>query len=213
MLDVGCGRGEYALYVARAFRSVELVVGIDAQSRDGFGDFLGVPPHLAARVRLVRGAFSAASVAWAAPFDAILCVDVLEHVDEDRCFLADIAAVSGPSARLLLHVPASPQRHPIPAVRCELVRMLTDGSGQHVREGYAIDTLCHLLESTGWRVRRVRATFGLVAATWCNADFYLATRRDRFLRAAALPATVLLAAASARRPPKQGNGWLVLAER
>jgi SAM-dependent methyltransferase len=212
VLDAGCGRGEYAVRVARAFPGAALVVGVDQAGRDGVSGFAGVPADLASRVVLREAAFSRAVVADVAPFDAVLCIDVLEHVAEDGRFLDDLAAVVRPGGRGLLHVPATPQRHPVGWARRELARMLADGTGQHVREGYTLPGISTLLRETGWLVRRARATFGRLAAWWCDADFYLAARRAHVVRAAALPLTVAGALLGRAARPRDGNGWLLLVE-
>jgi len=212
VLDAGCGRGEYALRVVRRFPGVALMMGVDQAGRDGVRGFARVPPDLASRVVLRDGPFCRAAVEDAAPFDALLCIDVLEHVPDDGRFLDDLAAVARPGARGLVHVPATPQRHPIGWTRRELDRMLADGSGEHVREGYTLAGISALLRETGWLVRRARATFGRLAAWWCDADFYLASRRLHPARAAALPLTVAGALLGRVAQPRQGNGWLLLIE-
>jgi len=133
VLDAGCGRGEYVVRIARRFPGARLVVGVDQAGRDGVSGFAEVPADVASRVLLREGPFSRAAVEDVAPFDALLCIDVLEHVPDDGRFLGDLAAVSRPGARGLVHVPATPQRHPLGWTRRELGRMLADGSGQHVR--------------------------------------------------------------------------------
>ena len=212
VLDAGCGRGEYVVRVARRFPGAALVVGIDQAGRDGATGFAGVPADLASRVVLRDAAFSRPAVEDVAPFDALLCIDVLEHVADDGRFLDELATVVRAGGRGLLHVPATPQRHPIGWTRRELDRMLADGSGQHVREGYTLAGISALLRETGWLVRRARATFGRLAAWWCDADFYLATRRAHATRAAALPLTVAGALLGRATRPRQGNGWLLLIE-
>jgi SAM-dependent methyltransferase len=212
-LDAGCGRGEYVVRIARRFPGASLVVGVDQTGRDGVSGFAELPADVAGRVLLRQGRFSRAAVEDVAPFDALLCIDVLEHVSDDRSFLADLAAVSRRGARGLVHVPATPQRHPVGWTRRELGRMLADGSGEHVREGYTLTGIAALLEQTGWLVRQARATFGHLAAWWCDADFYLAHRRAHGVRLAALPLTVTGALAGRVARPRRGNGWLLLIER
>jgi len=213
LLDAGCGRGEYVARLARRFPGVRRVVGVDKAGRDGVEGFAPVPPDVVSRVILREGEFSPAVVADVGPFDGVLCVDVLEHVSDDGRFLAEMATVLRPSGRAIVHVPATPQRHPIGWSRRELERMLQDGSGQHVREGYTREGIARLLRDTGWTILRERATFGRIAAWWCDADFYLAARGAHTPRALALPLTVAGALAGRALGPRQGNGWLFLLER
>ena len=212
-LDVGCGGGEYVFRIARRFPRASLVVGLDQPGRDGVSAFERVPDDIASRVSLREGWLSPAAVSDVAPFDGVLCVDVLEHVADDYAFLSDLAAIVRPHGRALMHVPATPQHHPIPSVRHDLARMLVDGTGEHVREGYALREVHTLLGQTGWVVRRVRSTFGPIAALWCDADFYLAGRKAHALRAAALPLTLAGAILGAVVEPAHGNGWLLVLER
>jgi SAM-dependent methyltransferase len=212
VLDAGCGRGEYVVRIARRFPGARLVVGVDQAGRDGVSGFAEVPADVVSRVLLREGPFSRAAVEDVAPFDALLCIDVLEHVPDDGRFLGDLAAVSRPGARGLVHVPATPQRHPLGWTRRELGRMLADGSGQHVREGYTLPGIAALLAQAGWLVRQARATFGGLAAWWCDADFYLAHRRAHVARLAALPLTLGGALAARVARPRRGNGWLLLIE-
>src|SRR3972149_2771725 len=53
----------------------------------------------------VRGA-AAAPPYRSAQFDAVICVDVLEHLEDDRAGLADIYRVLKPGGRVLVTVPA-----------------------------------------------------------------------------------------------------------
>jgi len=212
VLDAGCGRGEYVMRLAREFPSARLVVGVDQAGRDGVSGFGAVPPDLASRVILRQAAFCRTAVEDLAPFDALVCVDVLEHVADDGRFLRDLAAVMRPGGRGLLHVPATPQHHPLAWTRNELARMLADGTGEHAREGYTLPGISALLRESGWLVHRARATFGRLAAWWCDADFYLARRGAHLVRAAALPLTVAGARLGRAVRPREGNGWLLLIE-
>ena len=212
LLDVGCGQSEYVFEVARRFPDALHVVGVDEQGRDHLTGFLHIPKGLASRVRLLAGRFSRELVHEYMPFDGVLCVDVLEHIPDDAGLLTEFRHVCASGSRLLLHVPATPQWHPIPSVRKELDRMLATGGGEHVREGYSLTGLTAVLDSAGWKMLKARATFGRVAAWWCDTDFFLAGKRRRILRMAALPATVIGALGACSRAPVRGNGWLILAE-
>ena len=76
-------------------------------------------------------------------FDSIICLNVLEHVDDDVGSLAAIRKLLGPSGRLVLLVPA------LPALYGTLDRAL----GHHRR--YARGELESKFERTGFRVAHV----------------------------------------------------------
>jgi 2-polyprenyl-3-methyl-5-hydroxy-6-metoxy-1,4-benzoquinol methylase len=215
LLDVGCGRGEFTISAARNCPGIRSAIGVDEMETDAAGPFFRVPAALRGKVRLIQGRFSSAVVKDLGPFDAAVCVDVLEHVSEDEAFLADIAAVVGPAGKLILHVPASPQFHPIRRVGRKYKRLLESGLGQHVREGYTAERLRELLRATGWSVERLGPTFGPVAAFWTDLDMALwdLGLGGLPIRLALMPLTILGALAAPRCHPRRGIGWLVRAVR
>ncbi len=214
-LDVGCGSGEFVLEIARRYASVKQVVGIDRMERDAVGQFRPVPSSLESRVTLVEGRFSRQLASGFGTFDAVLCVDVLEHVPMDEEFLRDIASVVVPQGRLLVHVPARNQRHLFPGVWQRYLRQVEAGEDQHVREGYTGDELRGILRSSGWHVESATPTFGWIAAAWTDLDATVAEAGlfTAPIRCAALPLTIAGAWASPFIRRTSGNGWLVRARR
>jgi SAM-dependent methyltransferase len=77
-------------------------------------------------------------------FDQVLAVDVLEHIDDDRLALAEIAAVLVPRGRLVVSVPTP--RYPL-----VFGRAFHEHLG-HVRDGYWLEDLTTKLEEAGLRV-------------------------------------------------------------
>jgi len=76
-------------------------------------------------------------------FDTIICLNVLEHVDDDGGSLRAIRGMLAPAGRLVLLVPA------LPALYGTMDRAL----GHHRR--YRRSALAELLRATGYRVRHV----------------------------------------------------------
>jgi 2-polyprenyl-3-methyl-5-hydroxy-6-metoxy-1,4-benzoquinol methylase len=214
-LDVGCGRGEYVLEMARRFSSVQLVLGMDEMGRHSVGRFLPVPYNLRTRVRLMEAGFSPELAAPHGTFDGALCIDVLEHIDRDKGFLSGLASVMSSEGRILIHVPARGQRHPLPGVWRKYLRKIEQGTDQHVREGYEREELVGLLRRAGWSVQTIQPTFGWCAAVWTDLDATLAEAGSATmpLRIALLPLTIFGGWLSRYLRPRSGNGWLVLAER
>jgi len=79
-------------------------------------------------------------------FDLIYCVDVLEHVRDDLAFLRKIRDALRPGGHVFLHVP-------VPGID-----VFEDKD--HVRPGYEQNDLAALLETAGFRVERMKYTFG-----------------------------------------------------
>ncbi len=75
--------------------------------------------------------------------DALVLVNVLEHIEDDRRFMRDARRVLDPSGRLLIFVPA------MPSIYGALDRAL-----DHYRR-YTRDGLRRLLEGSGFRIREL----------------------------------------------------------
>jgi SAM-dependent methyltransferase len=78
-----------------------------------------------------------------ASFDLIVVVDLLEHLDDDRRLLAEIARCLRAGGRVVLNVPHAMRRSLLEPVRGRIG--LTDAWHGHVHHGYRADTLRALL--------------------------------------------------------------------
>lgn len=214
LLDAGCGTGDYVREMARRFPHAALIVGIDEDLPPARDRAPAPGSDSRDRIRFLRAGFSASEVAHLGPFDAVLCVDVLEHVRDHEAFAEDLARVARPGAMLLLHAPAARQWHPLASVRRRVERDLEEESGPHVREGYSPDDLARLVRHAGWEPVQWRRTFGPIAALWWDVEFALAARRRDVVRALLLPVTLAVAVLESLPIPwKTGNGLLLLARR
>jgi SAM-dependent methyltransferase len=95
LLEIGCGAGGLLKELSRT--SVAYGMDVEAESMKYCRE-RGLE-------RLCLG--DAAALPYRSEqFDAVVCVDVLEHLDDDRAALADIYRVLKPGGRLLATVPA-----------------------------------------------------------------------------------------------------------
>lgn len=104
VVEVGAGVGTFAEYLLRIPAVTELVLVEPADNnfptlRERFA---GNP-----RVRTVHGYLEQLDAGTAA--DALVAVNVMEHVEDDRAFLEHAGGVLRPGGHLLLFVPAVPQ--------------------------------------------------------------------------------------------------------
>jgi len=214
-LDIGCGRGEYVVEIARRYPRLTRCLGMDRMGDDAVGSFLPVPAALRDRVRLIEATLSPEILEHGSLFDAVLCVDVLEHIASDTEFLAELAQVVRPGGRLLLHVPAAGQWHWLQSLNGEHLREIEDGTSEHVREGYTVQRIAAVLSQAGWLVVDVERTFHKGYTSLCDMDASLSRAGvwGRALRAMMLPATLVAAAIAAGLPAREGNGLLVQAVR
>jgi SAM-dependent methyltransferase len=85
LVDVGCGNGANLVHIQRAL-GVGRVVGLDVS-----------PEALAVASQRVEGEFHAFDVTADTlhrTFDAVLCAQVIEHVEDDEAFLAKLRAMT-----------------------------------------------------------------------------------------------------------------------
>jgi trans-aconitate methyltransferase len=208
VLDAGCGDGRLAWLIARRFPRAS-VLGIDVDD-----DSLLAAARLARRVptlELRRASVGAAALAER--FDVVVCTDVLEHLADDTGAVAWLAGQVAASGHLVLHVPATPQRHALASVARHTEQEVASGRGPHLREGYTPNGITTLLVGAGLRPVLVAFTFHAPLTRWAaDVETWTFVHRRRAVKAALLPA-LLLGAASERRPSRsrRGNGLLICA--
>jgi SAM-dependent methyltransferase len=135
-------------------------------------------------------------------FDLVTSVDVLEHVDDDRGFLASLCAATNPGGTLVLHTPATPQK-----------RYLAEFEEQHdhVRDGYGKDELAALLRASGYADVSVRHTFGTLGAiAW---EGFALARIGNPAAKLLLPLWYALSEIDMIARPRRGNGLLAVARK
>jgi len=207
ILDAGCGDGRMSLELARRYGG-SAVLGIDpdpgrvASARAAAG---GRP-----NVRFEVGAVGGPDLGER--FDRIVCIDVLEHIRDDEAGLAWIARHLAPEGRLILHVPASGQKHVSRTVARAVAAEVEAGVGPHFREGYDPERLKAAAANAGLRPERVAWTFHSPVARWAvDVEHWTFLRGAKPLKAVLLPA-LLIGAAVERQPAEDpGNGLLFVA--
>jgi SAM-dependent methyltransferase len=100
-------------------------------------------------------------------FDQVYCLEVIEHILDDRKLLRDLAAVIRPGGQLLLTTPSKDHR---PFVG---ERVSGREDGHHVRIGYTFDELDALLAEAGFRVTEHASVSGLVSQAGFNVMYRL----------------------------------------
>jgi SAM-dependent methyltransferase len=178
VLEVGCGGGRFLRALTEVRPELQLV-GCDV-SRSALGQLARAAPGIETRV-VAGEALPAAD----GEFDAVLALDVLEHLEDPDAMLAELARVLSPAGALHLHVPCegdalSPWRWlPRQAGRTGLKRRLA-GHVQRFRRA----ELLHCVERAGFRVERVRYSLHVLGALMDVVTFLglsVAARRGRTL--------------------------------
>jgi SAM-dependent methyltransferase len=157
VLEVGCGAGRFLRALARMRPGLELV-GCDL-SRGALARLSAAAPDI--EIRRVEAA--AALPAADAEFDAVLALDVLEHLESPDAMLEQIRRVLVPGGAFHLHVPCEgdplgPWRW-LPGQRGE--HALKRRFGGHVQHFRRRELLARL-ERAGFEVVRLRYSLHLL---------------------------------------------------
>jgi len=154
VIEVGCGIGNFTqLLLDREFvAAVDIEPACIARLRERF-------PGLYAEA-CAPGSVAFAQLARFAP-DSCVCLNVLEHIEDDRAALAAMASVLVPGGMIVLLVPAFPALYgPI------------DRNLQHARR-YSRGSLVTLARACGLEVRRLRyVNFAGFFGWWMNAHLF-----------------------------------------
>jgi SAM-dependent methyltransferase len=160
-LDAGTGNGAFAMYAASRGNRVTGVSNFPqslgkAERRAKTSGLTDIRFQLVDLRELDRAAAELGQV------DQIVCLEVIEHILDDRKLVRDFAALTRPGGKLLL---TTPFLHHVP-YHDENVTPEEDGG--HVREGYTHDELERLLAEAGYRVTSRAFLSGVVSQTVNN---------------------------------------------
>ena len=111
-------------------------------------------------------------------FDAVVVVDFLEHIPDDRGFAAELARILKPGGRLIVNVPRQPLWSLVWPLRHAMG--LTDQWHGHLRPGYRRDSLSALL-APWFEVTATRTyckTFSELLDTALNFGYVIKQRRQ-----------------------------------
>lgn len=141
VLDAGTGFGQYAYYIARHYPQAQ-VVGVDLKT-----DYLEQARRfiqqtsVADRVQFVSDDLT--RLQTPGPFDLILSVDVLEHIEDDLAVLCHFARVLRPGGYVVINTPSDQGGSD---VRAPGQQSFIE---EHVREGYSREQLEARLREAG----------------------------------------------------------------
>jgi len=210
VLDAGCGDARLAARVASRIPDASVLgIDIDTNAISFARSYTGAIPNLELRTVGI-GNPSVDKL-----FDMVVCTDVLEHIRKDRSavdWLAERVALRG---YLVIHVPASPQKHVFSSIDAAIAMEVGSGQGPHVREGYSADDLSTLIRNAGLKMVSTATTFHHPIVRLAeDADTLLYQHRARLIKAMLLP--LLIVASELERAPsstRRGYGLLVVARR
>lgn len=207
ILDAGSGSGVFSFALGRHFANAR-VLGADLLK-----DAIEASTYIAQRIGATNVEFCEASIENLQEknvFDLILCVDLLEHIDNDLGVLQTLYNAAAPRGILLLHVPALYRRYPVWKKR------LNFDVETHVRVGYDLEEIRDKVKQVGFSILESGFTYGFWE-TLANNLSYMITRarmQNKIFYSLAFPVLNLISWLGARARPKNlGAGIFVVAEK
>ncbi|MCW5747085.1 MAG: class I SAM-dependent methyltransferase [Alphaproteobacteria bacterium] len=149
ILDVGCGSGAPLMWLEQMPDKVGSYLGID---RDVMGQERrfenSTIPHAFRTVDL--------DASWDfGRFDLVACLEVMEHLVDDRSLFAKLCSQVAPHGRLLISTPSSPFVARMGKVIPGFDRVSPTQDGDHVRMGYTIDEFRAMADANGMEILSV----------------------------------------------------------
>jgi SAM-dependent methyltransferase len=207
ILDAGSGPGVFSFELARRFPNSR-VLGIDLLS-----DAVDACKHIAEKIKRTNVEFRQAAIEDLTnknTFDLIVCVDIMEHIEDDLSALSELYEVTAPGGVLVLHVPALYRRYPV------WKKSLNFDVETHVRTGYEPHEIKEKVKQAGFQIRESGFTYGFWE-TLANNLSYMITRarmQNKKVYALAFPFLNLISLLGYRsRPAELGAGIFVIAEK
>lgn len=197
ILDAGCGTGVLSFDLAQRFPEAK-IVSIDSDSK------------LIQRTKIVIAKRKIRNVNFdfkdilhldkTEQFNLIMCIDVLEHIENDVKAVRNLSNSMKKGGILILHVPQKFQCHPVRNM---------EWRGHHVREGYTVPEIVKLLERENLQISWICHTFGVYGAIADEIEYLLWKIKPIWLLS--LPFLLLFAWLDIFFKHSRGNGLLIKA--
>ncbi|MEM9664386.1 MAG: class I SAM-dependent methyltransferase [Bacteroidota bacterium] len=215
VLDAGTGFGQYAYYIVRTFpRAIVHAVDVKQDYLANARRFLDQTPY---GPRVTTAYDDLTDLRAEGPFDFILSVDVMEHIEADRTVFQHFARVLRPGGHVLINTPSDLGGSDVDQ---------NDGEsfiGEHVRDGYNLRELEGKLRDAGLEPVRSLYTYGPYGSLawrmlikrpiqWLDRSWLSAFLLPLYYLPV-LPIGMALHALDLRRPNAQGTGVLVVAQK
>jgi SAM-dependent methyltransferase len=209
MLDAGTGRGDIALHCARLHsdwrvHGIELIDERVERCRTAAGN-LGLHNVSFSRENLLN-------LSAIAQYDLITNTDVLEHIEDDRGAMANLARALAPGGYLLLTFPSVPQRRHLRLVRWRERRIgFKPEDIGHVRPGYSPEMINALAREVGLEPVKTVWTYGPFGNLAHDLFFVLGdSKPNPIVFAASLPFLLGLSFLENHIPTRHGSGLLAI---
>jgi len=150
LLDAGSGFGQYDRFILNYFRNVE-VTAVDVK-KDYLEDSRNYFEAKKQSGRIRFRQMDLLDPEFERDYDFVICIDVLEHIEEDRKVIGNLQSVLKKGGYFLMHSPS--------------IFAEEDAGGdesfvdEHARAGYSKDDIREKLESAGLEPVEIEYTYG-----------------------------------------------------
>lgn len=157
VLDAGSGFGQYEYYMARKNRNWN-ILGIDVKEEqiadcNGFFERIGF-----SNVRFEKGDLT--KLHFQSAFDLILCVDVMEHIEEDVLVFKNYYEALKDGGMVLISTPSDQGGSDAEHDHHHENDGISGFIDEHVRDGYNIDELKEKLLAVGFKKIAIDYQYG-----------------------------------------------------
>ncbi len=156
ILDAGSGFGQYVYYLSKRFPEAE-ILGLDVKEEqvEDCNLFFGKLSKSNVRFQLA----DLTAIDFDNRFDLVLCVDVMEHIEDDRKVLSNYYRALKPGGALLISTPSDQGGSDVhhDHHHGEVAVGFID---EHVRDGYALTDLEEKLKTAGFGHTEIRYQYG-----------------------------------------------------
>lgn len=207
ILDAGSGPGVFSFELGRNFPQAG-ILGVDPLK-----EAVDASRHIADQIKTSNVSFHETSIEKLTErnfFDLILCVDILEHIEDDFAALQGLHGAVAPGGILVLHVPALYRRYPV------WKKSLNFDVETHVRFGYEPEEIRMKVKQSGFLIRESGFTYGFWETLANNLSYMItgARKKNKILYSLAFPLLNVISLFGARaRPETLGAGIFVVAEK
>ncbi len=156
VLDAGSGFGQYTYYLSQKHPHWN-ILGLDVKTEQ-----IADCNHFFQKIGASNVRFEVADLTalkFNSQFDLVLCVDVMEHIEEDRKVLENFYNALKPGGMLLISTPSDQGGSDVHSHTHE-----DEGAvgfiDEHVRDGYAINDLDEKLRTAGFTQTAIHYQYG-----------------------------------------------------
>lgn len=206
VIDVGCGTGILSLEIAKRFPQVH-VTGMD-----NCAELIEKGTAIVRKAGIQNCAFQVADTLTLNAkdtFDLAICIDILEHIEDDTKAISMIRQCLKPGGYALFHVPGLYRRWMFFGRKQNF-----DVKG-HVRPGYTLEDIAAKITREGFAIKEAHYTYGWLETVTNNMSYLItgADHRNKHFYALAFPLLNALAFLGQWSRPTWGAGVVVVAEK